>query len=321
MEIIEKSSKTVELRLSIDELNTFRNALNEACNGIYVSEFKTRMGVSREETTALSDAILQVLEQLRLTDKTEKSEFGYQQIKKNSMQLIKTVGERVDVQFTIDELLTLNNSLNEVCNGINVIDFETKIGVDREQAKLLLNSVNKLGRELRPPRYIKKNLQARVDQPNSSSITIKQKCVLETNGYQVTFFLRSLDYSKLAVGLGVMLTINPEFGGVTVRSTARFMIPILQTLVSYLKRHINNLKEEPYKTSDLLKYSIFQIQALSGNVTSEDEGSFNLRFMVNTGDPKDRGNTSNYVSAEAVVTFANIRSFTASLQAALDELS
>ncbi len=42
MEIIEKSSKTVDVRLSIDELNIFRNALNEACNAIYVSEFKTR---------------------------------------------------------------------------------------------------------------------------------------------------------------------------------------------------------------------------------------------------------------------------------------
>lgn len=75
MEVIEKSSKTVDVRLSIDELNTFRNALNEACNGIYVSEFKTRMGVSREEAMALSDAILQVIEKLRLSDNTENSYF------------------------------------------------------------------------------------------------------------------------------------------------------------------------------------------------------------------------------------------------------
>lgn len=237
------------------------------------------------------------------------------------MQLIKTVGPRADVQFTFDDLLTLNNSLSEICYGIKLINFEAKIGVSREEAKMLLDSVHKLIDELRPPRPSNKNLQES-NKSSSSSRTIKEKCILETSGYQVTFFLRSLDYSKRAVGIGVMLTINPDIGRVTVRSTAtRMMIPTLQSLGSYLERHINNLKRNPNKTSDLLNYHIFQIQALSGNVTSEDEGSFTLRFIVNAGEQKDKGNTTTYVSAEAVVTFANIRSFTSSLQSVLNELS
>lgn len=238
------------------------------------------------------------------------------------MKLIKNEGDRADVQFSIDELLTLNNSLNEVCNGIEVIDFDPKIGVTREQAKLLLNSVNKLAREMRPPRCIIENLQARLKQPRSSSTTIRKKCILETSGYQVSFFIKSFDARKDSVAIGVRMTVDPVIEGVAVRSSATAMrILTLQNLILYLEAHIEDLKSDPKKTSDLLYYDIFRIQALSGNVTSESEGSFTLRFMVNTGVPVDRKNSSNFVSAEAVVTFANMHSFTASLQAVVDEVS
>lgn len=73
MEIIETSSKTAVVQISIKDLNTFTNAINEACNGIYEAEFKTRMGGSREEAMALADAIMQVVEKLRLSDNPENS--------------------------------------------------------------------------------------------------------------------------------------------------------------------------------------------------------------------------------------------------------
>lgn len=62
MEIIKISSKTADVRLSNSELNTLINALTEVCNVLYASEFKTRMGVSREETIALSESIIRLLE-------------------------------------------------------------------------------------------------------------------------------------------------------------------------------------------------------------------------------------------------------------------
>ncbi len=71
MEIIKKSIKTADIRLSIDEINTLRNALNEVCNALYVSEFKTRMGVSREEAIALADSILRLSEKLSLNNNTD----------------------------------------------------------------------------------------------------------------------------------------------------------------------------------------------------------------------------------------------------------
>lgn len=64
MEIIRKSSETVDIRLSTNELNTLKNALNEVCNTLYISEFKTRMGVSCEEAMVFANSISRLLEKL-----------------------------------------------------------------------------------------------------------------------------------------------------------------------------------------------------------------------------------------------------------------
>ena len=45
-----------------------------------------------------------------------------------------------------DELLILNNALNEVCNGIEIDEFEfsARIGAQREQAQALLRRITAL---------------------------------------------------------------------------------------------------------------------------------------------------------------------------------
>jgi hypothetical protein len=46
------------MELSEIELGTIGNCLNEVCNGIDVTEFQTRIGVSREEVKALLQEIV-----------------------------------------------------------------------------------------------------------------------------------------------------------------------------------------------------------------------------------------------------------------------
>jgi len=118
VEIVKATKKKTKIQLSVHELTTFRNVLNEVYDVLYVSEFKTRMGVAREEVKSLSNSILELLDGLP--------------------------NRKIVTQFSIDELVTLNNALNEVCNGIKVLDFEAKLGVSREDAKLLLRSVGKM---------------------------------------------------------------------------------------------------------------------------------------------------------------------------------
>lgn len=43
-----------------------------------------------------------------------------------------------------DELLILNAALNEVCNGIDVFEFETRIGADRARVAELLSLLGRL---------------------------------------------------------------------------------------------------------------------------------------------------------------------------------
>ncbi len=50
----------VLLRLSLDELGTIGNALNEVCNGIRVVEFESKMGGSPSEVEQILDDIIPI---------------------------------------------------------------------------------------------------------------------------------------------------------------------------------------------------------------------------------------------------------------------
>ena len=46
------------------------------------------------------------------------------------------------VVLSPDDLLTVCNALNEVCNGLDVPEFATRMGVAREEALHLLKTAN-----------------------------------------------------------------------------------------------------------------------------------------------------------------------------------
>lgn len=45
------------------------------------------------------------------------------------------------VELTGEELLIITNALNEVCNGLEMPDFSTRIGADRAEALELLREM------------------------------------------------------------------------------------------------------------------------------------------------------------------------------------
>ena len=48
----------------------------------------------------------------------------------------------VNIELTKDELLVLNNSLNEVCNGMDLgSEFETRIGCTLQEGRELLSKM------------------------------------------------------------------------------------------------------------------------------------------------------------------------------------
>ena len=51
----------------------------------------------------------------------------------------------MNVELSRDELITINNALNEVCNGIHLEgEFSTRIGCSLEEARALLAKFNRL---------------------------------------------------------------------------------------------------------------------------------------------------------------------------------
>jgi hypothetical protein len=68
------------------------------------------------------------------------------------MELMRVEQGEAHVRVAPQELLILNNALNEVCNGIDVPEFETRMGVALAQVRSLLSSVQLVIDELDAPK-------------------------------------------------------------------------------------------------------------------------------------------------------------------------
>ena len=60
------------------------------------------------------------------------------------MEIIETTCKHSLIDMSRDDLLIVNAVLNEVCNGIDVFEFETRIGASRERVEELLKDIGLL---------------------------------------------------------------------------------------------------------------------------------------------------------------------------------
>ncbi len=147
------------------------------------------------------------------------------------------------------------------------------------------------------------------------------KCVLETDGYQIIFELSSIKNSQKLVNLVIELRLDPQLGEMSVRSVpSRIALQNLQRLLSYFEQHIIALKADPNNESPvfLTEGLGFQMQALAGEFYTEAEGNCNIRVMINVG-KHTQGYASTYIGGESVIEFVKIHSFTSEIQAVLRE--
>lgn len=54
---------------------------------------------------------------------------------------VKISHDQAVLSLSLDELITINNALNEVCNALDVPDFQTRMGVELEEALALLGEL------------------------------------------------------------------------------------------------------------------------------------------------------------------------------------
>ncbi|NWD07655.1 hypothetical protein [Pseudomonas gingeri] len=65
------------------------------------------------------------------------------------MEIFDINTERANVNLSLAELLIISSALNEVCNGIEVFEFETRIGASEERVADFLGEVGLLIARLR----------------------------------------------------------------------------------------------------------------------------------------------------------------------------
>jgi hypothetical protein len=60
------------------------------------------------------------------------------------MEIVDTNIERSQISVSREEVLIMNAALNEICNGITLPEFETRIGSDRKRVTALLKEIGAL---------------------------------------------------------------------------------------------------------------------------------------------------------------------------------
>ena len=60
------------------------------------------------------------------------------------MDAVSVDEKKTELSLNNNELLILYSALNEVCNGISVPEFETRIGASKEAAFTLLNDLGRI---------------------------------------------------------------------------------------------------------------------------------------------------------------------------------
>lgn len=64
--------------------------------------------------------------------------------KNGAVDIIQTSADVITVSLEPDDVLAISNALNEICNGVHLDDwdFQTRIGVEREQVQAVLDVIN-----------------------------------------------------------------------------------------------------------------------------------------------------------------------------------
>ena len=64
------------------------------------------------------------------------------------MEVLREERHAAEIRLTASELAIINNALNEICHGIDLPGFASRIGVERPAAERLLADVGALLRRL-----------------------------------------------------------------------------------------------------------------------------------------------------------------------------
>ena len=65
-------------------------------------------------------------------------------MRNTKMELVESSNQSITLRLSPDEVIILSNALNEICNGIAISEFETRIGYTREDVETLLAELRQI---------------------------------------------------------------------------------------------------------------------------------------------------------------------------------
>lgn len=290
----------MEIELSLNELHILINAIKEMCKSLGDFGFHARIGSYPEEVKLLVNYLFDKVNNIKQEQKTR-------------------------IELSLEQLEILESTLNEVCNGIKIEDFEDKIGISVEESRKELKLINSWLEELKSSldrnQYDLGIIQRTIPLDKTE---IKQKVVcLETDGYRVNFFLRTSQRLVKFVDIIIILDSPIELGKLHLKTSGGMTSQIdLLDLTQYLDQHLSELQQNPSHISSpfLINASLFKCQAMGMDWTAKNEETFTLQFMLNAFNRQAKDNIGTYVGVEARITFPKVREFISNMRVALFEL-
>jgi hypothetical protein len=252
------------------------------------------------------------------------------------MKYIKDIGEEVEIQFTLNEVLALNSSFAEVCYGLIKSDFQSRIGVSILEAEILSEPIFQTLEKMkegtieyrvgdRQMKISKNLLFLSVNLPHTPPKT--KECYLNIGQYQFVLLLSSLDTCKTFAGYQTLLIKqNNQEQVIAKTSIQQVSLYDLPRLIAYFDEYIdlvkNNLHLDPYLWSLRSRYRhlIFTLQVLSGSIISKDEGFLELDIKFDTRDYSDEESKEAYLDIQSAISFKDILIFTSSILEFLREV-
>ncbi|NEP41428.1 MAG: flavodoxin [Okeania sp. SIO2H7] len=287
--------KKVEVQFLLEDLKIFQNILKEVRLALEGGGYETRVGVSPRQAGGFFESILQ-----------EMKESGDREIQVSLSRL---------------EITVLNNLLSEGCHGINIQNFEAKIGVAKKEAKNLLNLVNRAIKEMDSLREIRRASYL----PSSFDSPTRKICRLEADGDQLTFYLRRPPSNiKNKVYVLFRLTIeSSELKFSTDSTLLEIFTEQLWDVVNGLEKYLALLEKgevEHLGQFTLINKPVLQIKAQGIGIASNGEKQTIMNLRLSAFEPRAILKKT-VVEVKGAVFLKNLRSFVSSMQQALTELS
>lgn len=146
---------------------------------------------------------------------------------------------------------------------------------------------------------------------------------LHTDGFSIDFTLQSIQGTDNYVNLTGIFRLMPYTKNILIDSVPTLIsFSDLRRLLTYFEQHIAHLQQDPnHKSEVFVPVNLgFQAEALTGEIRSQHDGEFSLRFMLNLGKQSEES-TYVYIGGEAVVSLESISSFTSDLKSTLENLA